>query len=177
MNKNCEQDDDGNCKYDQCKLDTCTTVDKNCKCYARQNTPFPEEEQVCGYFDAGVFYECEKGCCAGGCPDPECSNVILKNPEGYLKPDTVVVKLGQNVGTFKFDSLFAFGVSVVVLFIALAIIAIASPALAVLLLAGVCTFLLRNLKSMKHNEVIQRWPLLNLYKLLSPVLRRNSSLS
>lgn len=72
---------------------------RKCKCYTTlddiQLRGLPREERIkrinseqfCAFeSDDGFVYECDKGCCEGGCPG-QCEGVDPRSPTGtYIKP-------------------------------------------------------------------------------------------
>lgn len=60
-----------------CKNVPCTSV-YPCQCYAFSDAANPDIEQVCGYQEKGIFYQCSESCCNGG---KGCPGQCLEVPE------------------------------------------------------------------------------------------------
>jgi hypothetical protein len=159
-----------------CDITRCDNFfkDKKCMCYSLKSTKNPQEEQICGYYKNGIIYECNAGCCPGGCPSKKCpdSKIVPKDPENYIPDNTAVITDPQAVrAMFKFDDVFMIIYGILLAFVALAIdIEFGAGMIAVLI---VVMYINRNsLKNALHGiplSVPQLWPLSNLSKLTSPL--------
>jgi hypothetical protein len=141
--------------------------DKNCMCYSVKDTKSPKEEQICGYYENGVIYECLAGCCPGGCPSRACADakILPKEPDGYIPEDTPVISDPQEVRRlFNFDTVFALIYIGLLVMVSMAINLEFGAGLAVVLIAVV--YINRNsLKNVRNGipvNLLQLWPLSNL---------------
>lgn len=62
-----------------CKTLKCSTLTKDCRCYARIDASDQTMEQFCGYKENGYVIPCDAACCVGGCPG-QCQGVSPKPP-------------------------------------------------------------------------------------------------
>lgn len=141
---------------------------KKCMCYSL-NKRRPREEQICGYYENGILYECNDGCCAGGCPNRRCidQKIIPKEPDNYIPADTLVIEDPQTVqAMFKFDDIFAYAYVVLTVLILISI----DPAFGLGVLTVLLIVLLANKKNLKNAthgipvNLLQLWPLSSLSK-------------
>ena len=160
-----------------CNITQCDDFfrDKKCMCYAVKNTRSPRENQICGYYENGILYECNAGCCPGGCPTRKCpgSGVLPKNPDNYIPEDAAIISDPQAVrAMFKFDNLFT---SIyVILFVMLSLLINIEFGMGIAVVLSVVLYANRNsLKNAIHGiplSVPQLWPLSNLSSLSSLLL-------
>ena len=89
----------------QCDLSRCSGAyrDNDCKCYPNMSSISSKEElyanQICAYeSNDGFLYQCDPGCCEGGCPG-ECLDVKPRPPQGIYKK-RIITDTQENLKVF-----------------------------------------------------------------------------